>query len=173
MVDGLLEIRPEAAPNSDVSGTLFVKFTGPPFVDRLFFQSITVVLTPPWDERLAGVTSGDALFLGVLIALFVFDKSSPSVLGSAIVVPLLGIVDSTLVNFVVRISVLVGEIGSIFLCDGGGNDLGLLCGTAAGWPGSVEPFTPRFDKVPIFSFVESKSLGGDATPPFTISLCMD
>lgn len=86
---------------------------------------------------------------------------------------MLKIIDSTPVDFVGWLSILLGELECSFLCDGVDNGLGTMWGTAAGGLGSVEPFTPLFNKIPIFDFVESKSLDGGAAPPFTALLGVD
>lgn len=168
-VDGLFRTGPKAAPNSDRGGTFLGPFIRTSFVERPFLPTITFVSTPKCGELLTGITlfSDDACLLSVLVALLLFDKSEFSVLAPALVMLLLGMVDSTPLDFAAWPSALVGELEGSFLCDGVGNRLGTVCGTAAGEPGGVEPFTPLFNKVPTFGFAESKFLAGDATPPFT------
>lgn len=72
-----------------------------------------------------------------------------------------------------RLSVLVGKLLCSFLCDGVNNVLGMVGGTAAGGPGSGEPFTLLFNEVTIFGFVEPISMDGEETPPLTTSLRVD
>lgn len=110
--------------------------------------------------------------LCVLGAFLLFDESAFSVLPSAFVVPFSGIVGFTPKDFV-RLSVLLSKLECSFLCDGINNGLGMIGGTAAGWPGSSEPFTPLFNEVTIFGFAEPISLDGEETPPFTTSLRVD
>lgn len=104
------------------------------------------------------------MLLCVLVALLILDKRAPSVLASVFVVLLLEIDVPTPEDFVAWLVLSLGKLGTSFLCDGVGNGLGTVCGTAVGGTGRVEPFAPVFNKV--LGFVESKFLEGDATPSF-------
>lgn len=56
------------------------------------------------------------------------------------------------------------------LCDLVSNTLGAMCCTTADRPESIEPLTPLFKNIPVFGFVEPKSLDEDATLSFMPSL---
>lgn len=172
MVDGLLAVGPEGAPNCNVAGPRLGKFIRPSFVERPFAPSITFVSTAPCEELTRLTLFSDDAFLCVLVALLLFDKSSALVLASVFIMLFLEMGDSTTVDLVAWVVLPLRELGSSVLWGGSDSKLGTVVDTAACGPGTVEPFTPLLNKVPVFDFVESKFLDGVAAFPFAPCLRM-